>query len=71
MVLCPWYGDRHEFRNGAPTADGVLLLDELSMMLYDAMDFASEAGYTHFKDVICTPGCASSQCTPPIHSIPL
>ena len=28
-----------------PTAEGVLLLDELAMMLlYDAMDFASEAG---------------------------
>ena len=39
-----WYGDRLEFRDGAPTADGVLLLDELAMMLYDAMDFASEAG---------------------------
>ena len=24
--------------------DGVLLLDELAMMLYDAMDFASETG---------------------------
>ena len=44
LVLCTWYGDRHEFRDGAPTADGVLLLDELTMMLYDAMDFASEAG---------------------------
>ena len=38
------YGDRYEFRDGAPTADGVLLLDELGMMLYDAMDFASKAG---------------------------
>ena len=27
-----------------PTADGVLLLGELAMILYDAMDFASEAG---------------------------
>ena len=44
MVLCTWYGDRYEFRDGAPTADGVLLLGELAMMLYDAMDFASEAG---------------------------
>ena len=40
----PRYGDRYEFRDGAPTADGVLLLGELGMMLYDAMDFASEAG---------------------------
>ena len=39
-----WYGDRYEFRDGAPTADGVLLLGELAMMPYDAMDFASEAG---------------------------
>ena len=38
------YGDRYEFRDGAPTADGVPLLDELAMMLYDTMDFASEAG---------------------------
>ena len=38
------YGDRHEFRDGTPTADGVLLLDELVMMLYDAMDSASETG---------------------------
>ena len=38
------YDDRHEFRDGAPAADGVLLLDELAMMLYDAMDFASETG---------------------------
>ena len=37
------YGDRYEFRDGAPTADGVLLLGELAMM-YDAMDFASESG---------------------------
>ena len=44
-MLCTWYDDRHEFRDGAQTADGVLLLlDELAMMLYDAMDFASEAG---------------------------
>ena len=35
---------RHEFRNGAPTVDGVLLLDELAMMMHDAMDFASETG---------------------------
>ena len=38
------YDDRYEFRDGAPAADGVLLLDELAMMLYDAMDFASETG---------------------------
>ena len=38
------YGDRYEFRDGVPTADGVLLLDELAMMMYDAMDFASETG---------------------------
>ena len=44
MVLCTWHGDRYEFRDGAPTADGVLLLGELAMMLYDAKDFASEAG---------------------------
>ena len=44
LVLCTWYGDRYEFRDGAPTADGVLLLGELAMMVYDAMDFASEAG---------------------------
>ena len=36
--------DIYEFRDGAPTADGVLLLDELAMMLYDAMDFTSETG---------------------------
>ena len=36
--------DRYEFRDGAPTADGVLLLDELAMMMHDEMDFASEAG---------------------------
>ena len=39
LMVC---GDRYEFRDGAPTADGVLLLDELAMMMYDAMDFASE-----------------------------
>ena len=39
------YGDRYESRDGAPTADGILLLSELAMMLYDAMDFASEAGF--------------------------
>ena len=45
MVLCAWYGDRYEFRDGATTADGVLLLlDEFAMMLYDAMDFTSETG---------------------------
>ena len=38
------YGDRYEFRDGAPTADSVLLLDELAMTMYDAMDFASETG---------------------------
>ena len=37
------YGDRYEFKNGAPTADGVLLLED-AMMMYDAMDFASEPG---------------------------
>ena len=36
--------DRYEFRDGAPTADGVLLLDEIAMVMYDAMDFASETG---------------------------
>ena len=54
LVLCTWYGDRHESRDGARAADGVLLLDELAMMLYGAMDFASEAGslqkrYTHTR----------------------
>ena len=24
VVLCTWHGDRYEFRDGAPTADGVL-----------------------------------------------
>ena len=38
------YDDTYEFREGAPTADGALLLDELAMMMYDAMDFASETG---------------------------
>ena len=38
------YGDRCDFRDGAPTADGVLLLDELALMMHDEMDFASEAG---------------------------
>ena len=35
-----------KFRDGAPTADddGVLLLDEVAMMIYDAMDFASGTG---------------------------
>ena len=37
------YGYRYVFRDGALTADGVLLLDELAMM-YDAMDFARETG---------------------------
>ena len=42
------YGDRCEFRDGAPTADGVLLqlLNELAMM-YDAMD--SRAKQVHFR----------------------
>ena len=44
MVPGIGYGDRYEFRDGAPTADGVLLLDELAMMLYDVMDFARETG---------------------------
>ena len=39
-IVC---GDRYEFRDGAPTADGVPLLDELAMM-HDSMDFASETG---------------------------
>ena len=38
------YSERYEFRDGAPTADGVLLLDEIAMMMHDAMDFASETG---------------------------
>ena len=38
------YGDRYKFRDGTPTADCVLLLDVLVMMLYNAMYFASEAG---------------------------
>ena len=38
------YGDRYEFRDGAPTADGVLRLNELAMMMYDEMDFACETG---------------------------
>ena len=38
------YGDRYKFRDGAPTGDCVLLLDVLVLMLYNAMDFASEAG---------------------------
>ena len=54
LVLCSWNGDRHDSTDGASTADGALLLDELDMMLYDAMDFASEAGslqkgYTHTR----------------------
>ena len=44
MTFGTWYGDRYEFRDGAPTADGALLLDELAMNLYDDMDFASEPG---------------------------
>ena len=44
MIVGIVYGDRYEFRDGAPTADGVLLLDELTTMMYDAMDFASETG---------------------------
>ena len=44
VKFCIVYGDRYEFRDWAPTADGVLLLDELAMMMYDAMDFASETG---------------------------
>ena len=44
LVLCTWYGDKYEFRDGAPTADGVLLLGELAMVQYDATAFASEAG---------------------------
>ena len=71
MVLCTWYGDKHEFRDGAPTADGVLrLLDELAVMLYNAMYFASEAGslqtgcvHTRVREVL--------KCEPPIHSIPI
>ena len=39
-IVC---GDRFEFVDGAPTADCVLLLDVLVMMLYNAMDFAREA----------------------------
>ena len=39
-IVC---GDRYEFRDGAPTADGVLLLDELAMM-YDAIDFETGTG---------------------------
>ena len=31
-----------EFRDGAPTADGVLLLLDEFAMMYDAMEFASE-----------------------------
>ena len=40
------YGDRYEFTDGPPTADGVLLLllDELAMMMYVAVNFASETG---------------------------
>ena len=44
VKFCIVYGDRYEFRDWAPTADGVLLLDELAMMMYDAMDCASETG---------------------------
>ena len=40
---CTWYGGRYELRDGATTADDVLLLEELAMM-YDAMDFASREG---------------------------
>ena len=38
------YDDRYEFKDGASTANGVLLLGELALMLYDAIDFASETG---------------------------
>ena len=44
LVSCAWYGDRYEFRDRASTAKGVPLLDELAMMMYDAIDFASETG---------------------------
>ena len=37
------YGDRYEFRDEVPTAESVLLFNELAMMYY-AMDFASETG---------------------------
>ena len=38
------YGDIFEIRDGMPTVDGTLQLDELVMIMYDAMDFAGEAG---------------------------
>ena len=38
------YGDRYEFRDEVPTAESVLLFNELAMMMYYAMDFASETG---------------------------
>ena len=47
------YDDTYEFREGAPTADGALLLDELAMMMYDAMDFASETGSLTSGAVAC------------------
>ena len=37
--------------------NGVLLLDELAMTLYDAMDFTSEE--VHYKKVVCIRGYAS------------
>ena len=51
MVLCLAI-DIYEFRDGAPTADGILLLDELAMM-HDAMDFASETGSLTSGAVAC------------------
>ena len=55
MVWCTWYGVRYELRDGASTGNDVLLLDELAMM-YDAMDFASEAGtsgiYLDYRQVV-------------------
>ena len=54
--MCTWYGDRYEFRDGAPTADSVLLLlGELAMMLYDAMDFERRrftSGALDFRQVV-------------------
>ena len=38
------YGDIYEFRDGAPTADDVPLMDELALMMYAAMDFTSKTG---------------------------
>ena len=62
LVLCTWYGDRDEFRDGRRQPMVYYCWTSSSCCL---TRWISRAKQVHFKKVICTPGCASVEIRTP------